>query len=78
MSHEICPRCAFEQLGTLAASPVPDVWEVLQCRQCLYTFRTTEPARRTRREHYPETFRMTPEEIAGAVEVPAVPPLVTG
>ncbi|WP_326690539.1 MULTISPECIES: non-oxidative hydroxyarylic acid decarboxylases subunit D [unclassified Streptomyces] len=76
MNPEICPRCAFETLDTLATSPVPDVWEVLQCRQCLYTFRTTEPVRRIHREHYPETFRMTAQDIAEAVEVPAVPPLV--
>ncbi|CAM5396065.1 Phenolic acid decarboxylase subunit D OS=Streptomyces antimycoticus OX=68175 GN=SSPO_094110 PE=4 SV=1 [Streptomyces antimycoticus] len=42
---------------------VPDMW------------RTTEPARRTRRDAYPEEFMLTPEDIGTAPEVPAVPPL---
>lgn len=76
MPHDtLCPRCAFETVGTLATSPVPGVWDVLQCRRCLYTWRTTEPARRTSRDAYPERFRMTEADIENAVEVPAVPPL---
>lgn len=76
-SPAICPRCAFETVGKLATSPVPGVWDVLQCGQCLYTWRTTEPARRTQRDAYPEQFRMTLADIENAIEVPAVPPLRT-
>lgn len=72
----ICPRCANETIERLATSPVPDVWDVLQCQRCLYTWRTTEPDRRTTRSAYPVEFRMTPEDIANAPEVPAVPPLL--
>lgn len=71
----ICPRCADPEISTVASSPVPGVWEVRQCPRCLYMWRTTEPARRTTREHYPEQFRLTPEAIAHASEVPAIPPL---
>ncbi|MFD7711198.1 non-oxidative hydroxyarylic acid decarboxylases subunit D [Streptomyces sp. NPDC059785] len=71
-----CPRCAHGTIEHLFASPVPGVWDVLQCARCLYTWRTSEPARRTRRDAYPESFRMTPEDIASAIEVPTVPPLV--
>ncbi|MFD1655601.1 non-oxidative hydroxyarylic acid decarboxylases subunit D [Pseudonocardia alaniniphila] len=38
----------------------------------------TEPARRTRREAYPEQFRMTVEDITNAPEVPTIPPLRRG
>ncbi|MCX5395554.1 non-oxidative hydroxyarylic acid decarboxylases subunit D [Streptomyces sp. NBC_00102] len=76
-SPVICPRCAFETIGTLATSPVPGVWDLLQCGQCLYTWRTTEPARRTRRDAYPEQFKLTLADIENAIEVPAVPPLRT-
>ncbi|WP_030622341.1 non-oxidative hydroxyarylic acid decarboxylases subunit D [Streptomyces sclerotialus] len=72
----MCPRCAHETIEQLFASPVPGVWEVLQCRQCLYCWRTSEPARRTRREAYPDSFRMTAEDIDNASEVPTVPPLL--
>lgn len=71
----ICPRCAHETIDTLHSSPVPGVWDVLQCRQCLYCWRTSEPARRTRRDAYPDNFKMTLEDIRDAPEVPAVPPL---
>ena len=70
-----CPRCDHPAVGKLATSPVPGVWEVLQCERCLYTWRTTEPARRTTRELYPEAFRMTQDDIDRAPEVPSVPPL---
>lgn len=71
----MCPRCGFDQIETLYDSPVAGVWQILQCRQCLYTWRTTEPARRTERDQYPESFRMTADEVADAPEVPPIPPL---
>ncbi|MFJ9037531.1 non-oxidative hydroxyarylic acid decarboxylases subunit D [Streptomyces sp. NPDC102406] len=70
-----CPRCAYEEIGRLATSPVPGVWDVLQCERCLYTWRTTEPARRTRRDAYPDGFKLTQADIDQAIEVPAIPPL---
>ncbi|MFG2377755.1 non-oxidative hydroxyarylic acid decarboxylases subunit D [Streptomyces sp. NPDC048504] len=74
----ICPRCAHDTVDTVTASPVPGVWDVLQCVRCLYMWRTTEPDRRTRREAYPAEFRMTQADIDAAPEVPVVPPLVVG
>jgi hypothetical protein len=73
----VCPRCAFEAVGKLATSPVPGIWDVLQCGRCLYTWRTTEPVRRTSREAYPEEFRITVDDIERAIEVPIIPPLRT-
>ncbi|MEU9126231.1 non-oxidative hydroxyarylic acid decarboxylases subunit D [Streptomyces sp. NPDC048506] len=74
----ICPRCAATRTARLATSSVPGVWDVLQCQDCLYTWRTTEPVRRTSREAYPEEFRMTHAGIEGAHDVPAIPPLLRG
>ncbi|RVU20877.1 hypothetical protein EOT10_26400 [Streptomyces antnestii] len=74
--HLECPRCAFDTITQLASSPVPGVWDVLQCARCLYTWRTIEPARRTRRDTYPEAFKLTEADIENAIEVPAVPPLI--
>ncbi|MFE5010932.1 MULTISPECIES: non-oxidative vanillic acid decarboxylases subunit D [unclassified Streptomyces] len=71
-----CPRCAFEEISRLATSPVAGVWDVVQCGRCLYTWRTIEPARRTRRDAYPDSFKLTAEDIENAIEVPAVPPLL--
>lgn len=70
----MCPRCAAEGLRRLATG-VDAAWEVWQCQTCLYTWRTTEPDRRTKREAYPEAFKMTQADIDNAPEVPTVPPL---
>jgi hypothetical protein len=72
----ICPRCAFATIEKLYTSPVPGVWDVLQRQQCLYCWRTSEPARRTARDAYPDHFKMTVEDIANAPETPAIPPLM--
>jgi vanillate/4-hydroxybenzoate decarboxylase subunit D len=72
-----CPRCDHETIEKLYSSPVPGVWDVLQCQQCLYTWRTSEPARRTQRDAYPASFKMTAADIANAPEVPTIPPLLT-
>lgn len=71
----VCPRCDHATVAELFASPVPGVWEVLQCERCRYCWRTSEPDRRTRREAYPVSFRLTAEDIAGALQTPAIPPL---
>lgn len=73
--NTICPRCAHTTIEQLHASPVPGVWTVLQCARCRYTWRTSEPERRTSREAYPASFRMTAEDIARAPQLPAIPPL---
>lgn len=71
----ICARCGHEAVDKLADSPVPGAWQVFQCGRCLYTWRSTEPARRIERELYPAEFRMTQRDIDTASQVPAVPPL---
>ncbi|EBS7468979.1 hypothetical protein CDM02_01295 [Salmonella enterica] len=45
-------------------------------QHCLYTWRDTEPLRRTSREHYPQAFRMTQKDIDNAPMVPSIPPLL--
>jgi vanillate/4-hydroxybenzoate decarboxylase subunit D len=73
----LCPRCMHDSIDQLYTSPVPGIWHVLQCTRCLYTWRTSEPARRTERDAYPEEFTMTIDDIVNAPEVPPIPPLRT-
>ena len=75
-SQSVCPRCGAEVIETIAVSPVAGVWELRQCERCLYTWRTTEPARRSQRDAYPEAFRLTEADMQHAEEIPRVPPLV--
>ncbi|MGQ4596826.1 non-oxidative hydroxyarylic acid decarboxylases subunit D [Nocardia sp. R6R-6] len=72
----ICPRCAHDLIEQLFTSPVPGVWDVLQCQRCFFCWRTSEPPRRSRRDAYPDTFKLTADDIANAVELPAIPPLL--
>lgn len=78
MATTICPRCAYSDIDKIHSSQILGAWDVLQCQQCLYCWRTSEPARRTQRDAYPDSFKMTAEDIANAPEVPAIPPLVAG
>jgi predicted RNA-binding Zn-ribbon protein involved in translation (DUF1610 family) len=71
-----CPRCGTEQITTIATSPAAGVWEIEQCDTCGFTWRTTEPPRRSQRAHYPQAFRLDPADMQHAVEVPTVPPLL--
>ncbi|MFE6450658.1 non-oxidative hydroxyarylic acid decarboxylases subunit D [Nocardiopsis dassonvillei] len=75
MRTVICPRCGGGDTAAIAHSPVPGVWEVVLCSTCHYTWRTTEPPRQSSREEFPEEFRITPEDVRDAVELPPVPPL---
>lgn len=72
----ICPRCGEEHIEVLAKSPVAGVWTVYRCQHCFYTWRSSEPLRRTSREHYPEQFKMTQADIDNAPVVPSIPPLL--
>ena len=72
----LCPRCGDQHIELMATSPVADVWTVYQCQRCLYTWRSTEPLRRTSRDHYPQAFRMTQQDIDNAPQVPSIPPLL--
>ncbi|MGH1553408.1 non-oxidative hydroxyarylic acid decarboxylases subunit D [Streptomyces sp. L7] len=72
----ICPRCAHDTVDTVSTSPVPGVWDAPVRPLPLHVAHLTEPDRRTRREAYPDEFRMTPADIEAAPEVPVVPPLL--
>lgn len=68
-----CPRCAGESIAVLGHSAVPGLWDVLACRRCTYTWRTSEPAARTSAAAYPAKFALSEADIADAPEVPPVP-----
>ena len=72
----ICPRCGNSKVEIMAESKIKNIWIVYQCLICLYTWRNTEPSRRTKRDDYPEEFRMTQKDIDNAPEVPTIPPLI--
>lgn len=68
-----CPRCRGEAVTVLARSADPGMWEVLACRRCTYTWRTSESAAQTSAAAYPAKFALSEADIASAPEVPPVP-----
>lgn len=64
-----CPRCDSERIETIATAPVDNAWEVYECMDCFYSWRSTEHPR------VHEKFRLTAEQIRNLQVIPPIPPL---
>lgn len=64
-----CPRCDSEKIEVIATSAVGNVWEVYECMDCFYSWRSTE----TPKIH--PKFRLTKEQIKNLQTIPPIPPL---
>ncbi|WP_265442932.1 non-oxidative hydroxyarylic acid decarboxylases subunit D [Flexivirga meconopsidis] len=73
--NQPCPRCPDGTATVATVSPSGNIWTVYMCRVCHFSWRSTEPKRRTESALYPEAFRLTAADMAAAPDVPAVPPL---
>ncbi|MBW0103024.1 non-oxidative hydroxyarylic acid decarboxylases subunit D [Pseudonocardia sp. KRD291] len=69
-----CPRCRGTDAVALTTSPVPGVFTVFRCPDCIFVWRSTEPRTMTDPDHYPPRFRLTAADIAAAIEVPTIAP----
>ncbi|WP_085524554.1 non-oxidative hydroxyarylic acid decarboxylases subunit D [Tuberibacillus sp. Marseille-P3662] len=69
----ICPRCESKKATMVSESPVQGTWEVYLCSVCLYTWRSSEPEAMVNPEKYNPAFKVDPEDVPNAHEVPAVP-----
>lgn len=64
-----CPRCDSDKIKVIATSPVGKVWEVYECMDCYYSWRSTETP------HIHDKFKLTPEQIKNLQVIPPIPPL---
>lgn len=64
-----CPRCSSENIKTMVKSPVGDVWEMYLCKECFYSWRSTEDVMVL------DKFKLTKEKIDSMDVIPPVPPL---
>lgn len=64
-----CPRCDSNKIRVMTKSPVAGAWEVYVCDVCYFSWRSTESIK------VHDTFKLTPEKIAGLSQIPPVPPL---
>jgi vanillate/4-hydroxybenzoate decarboxylase subunit D len=72
----ICPRCESDKTDVLIRSPVPGVWEVYHCEECLFAWRSTEPDFITDPAKYDPEFKLKRTELEQASVMPTVPPLI--
>lgn len=71
----ICPRCAEHGITEVAHSPQAGIWTLYLCQVCQYSWRSTEPASRSERHHYPAVFQLNAVDIEQANEMPVIPTL---
>ena len=64
-----CPRCDYEDIKTIATSPVGDVWEIYCCQKCWYSWRSTEDI------DILDKFKLDDEKIRDMQIIPPFPPL---
>jgi hypothetical protein len=64
-----CPRCNSDQVTTMVKSPVGDVWEVYVCKECSYSWRSTEKI------SILPIFRLDQNKIGKIGVIPPIPPL---
>ena len=64
-----CPRCEYDKISTIAKSPIDGAWEIYQCDQCFYSWRSTETP------HVDDVFKLDAEKIANLQVIPPIPPL---
>ncbi|MCL6631819.1 MAG: hypothetical protein K6T63_04225 [Alicyclobacillus herbarius] len=70
----VCPRCEAKEASVIARSPVKGAWELYQCPTCFFIWRSTEPEFITDPAKYNPAFKVTPNDVAGAVHVPPIAP----
>ena len=75
MATPVCPRCRSNATAMRAQSPAAGVWIIFGCDTCFYAWRSTEPPANTDPQHYPQAFRLNPNDLAKLPEVPTIPPL---
>lgn len=64
-----CPRCDRNKIEVIATSPVGSVWEVYECMDCFYSWRSTETP------HIHDKFKLKKEQIDTLQVIPPIPPL---
>ena len=64
-----CPRCESEKIEVIARAPRDNAWEVYECMDCFYSWRSTETP------HIHAKFKLTKEQIEKLQVIPPVPPL---
>lgn len=72
----MCPRCESENVEVMASSPKGNVWEVYICKDCCFSWRSTEDSYIKDAKEYNKEFKITREEIKNLPEMPPIPEIV--
>ena len=68
----VCPRCEHSSTRIRFESPVPGVWTLYGCDDCLFTWRSTEPDTITDPKLYPARFKVKLEKLKDIPVMPAI------
>ena len=60
----ICPRCDSKNASLLTSSPVGNEWEMYICKECNFTWRSTEPENIRNPKMYDSKFKLTKNKIS--------------
>jgi transposase-like protein len=60
----ICPRCDSKNANLLIQSPVGNEWEMYICKECNFTWRSTESENIRNPKMYDPKFKLTKKKIA--------------
>ncbi|WP_235699823.1 non-oxidative hydroxyarylic acid decarboxylases subunit D [Clostridium hydrogenum] len=72
----ICPRCDSEKVELLTKAPKDDAWEVYICKDCNFSWRSTEDEDITNPEKYDKRFKINRNDISSIPVMPPIPELV--
>ena len=64
-----CPRCDGLNIKCMTKSPVGDEWEVYVCKDCCYSWRSTEQIKILPK------FKVKKESLESLGIIPPIPPL---
>lgn len=72
----ICPRCDSEKVELLTKAPKDNAWEVYICKECNFSWRSTEGDDITNPEKYDERFKINRRDIGSFPVMPPIPRLL--
>lgn len=72
----ICPRCDSEKVELLVKAPKDNAWEVYICKECNFSWRSTESDDIRNPEKYDKRFKLSHEEINTLPLMPPIPEII--
>lgn len=70
-----CPRCDGARAVKFFEAPKNGVWELYQCPDCSFVWRSTEEEAVRNKDLYNRDFKLNKNDMEKMIDKPAIPPL---